>query len=620
MIVESPSALRLMAALAEAGAAGATREHLAQRADISTTTFYRLIGPLVENALVKTSGSRYALALEKTYSFRFKQWHDMERLYRLSPADRDLVLSTAAALRNAATETMKALWLVGSGARDELVPESDLDFLLVTTDPIESLEPESSQRKVSVVQMSEAEFRDAYANSDSFVVSAITEGLLLEDRAFAQTFYSTPLPIQIDPQVLKAGRSQGDAFRHQLLQSVSIGDLAEATTALRSQAIHIGRLMLRPFGVLPANRRQLIASVRHYLGTSWADVLETSLFAAKLQKTEIVELSRRLSEERDLLQNHVTHLQRFATLPTSHGISFERLGSEVFKELIPFQALNRGSSDVDLRITTRSGAQYLIEFRSSTGPISDEALLRAIEKVDRAQAAVGSTAQSILVVNSHSDTAEAPSTLQSIVGPEALIRTRDEIYSRAIARTTNPSLVVLTGLQLLRTHNRMHLEPEADPSALMNALLIEGRRARLHIQQAIPEMPSAGSYYDILGEGGDPNDSIILLTFPDGGADGYVHRTFERTGDRTWAIRGVSASSVPSRQVFAVDAPAEFSRQMADWGDHWRRSKMARDVLSPEDLRHNIEELLRARAKTISSPIEVSDPITVRIAKRSAMS
>jgi hypothetical protein len=513
---------------------------------------------------------------------------------------------------------MKALWLVGSGARDELVPESDLDFLLVTAEPIDSMEPESSQRKISVVQMSEAEFRDAYANSDSFVVSAITEGILLEDQAFAQSFYSAPLPLQIDPQMLKAGRSQGDAFRQQLIQSVSIGDLAEATTALRSQAIHTGRLMLRPFGVLPANRRQLVAALRHYLGSAWAAVHERSLFSLKLQKAEIVELSRRLSEERDSLENHVTHLQRFATLPTAHGLSLERLGSEVFKELIPFQAINRGSSDVDLRISTRSGAQYLIEFKSSTGPISDEALQRAIEKLDRAQSAAGSTAQSILVVNSHSDAAEVPSTLQSIVGPESLIRTRDAVYSRSLSCTKNPSLAVLTGLQLLRAHNRMHLEPDADLPGLANELLIEGRRARLQIRECLPPSPTPASYYDVVGEGGDPNGSIVLLTFPDADADGYAHRTFERTGDRTWAVRGVSASSVPSRQVFAVAAPPEFSRQMEDWGDHWRRSKMARDVLSPEDLRHNIEELLRARGTM--PQIEVSDPITVLISRRSAMS
>jgi hypothetical protein len=613
MIVESPSALRLIAALTEAGVTGATREHLAQRAEISTTTFYRLIGPLIDNALVKTSGARYALAMEKAYCFRFKLWHDMERLYRLSPGDRDLVLSTAADLSRRGGNTIRALWLVGSGARDELNRASDLDFLLVTSETRDPMEPNVQQRKVSLVQMSEMEFRDAYADADSFVVSAIHDGILLADSDFAQSFYLSPPPIQIPSRMLEAGKSQGDAFREQLIDRLSIGDLSEARTALRSQAIHTGRLILRPFGVLPANRRQLVEVSRQYLGHSWADVLETALLVSQPKKDELIYLSRRIAEERDRLEGQADHLQRFAILPTAHGRSLEGLGSEVFKELIPFEELLRGSSQVDLKLSTRTNMQYLVEFKSSTGPISDDALHRAVDRLERAQKDAGDNAQCILVVNSHSDASQAPSTLQSIVGPEVLIRHRDSVYSRAMSRASNRELVVLTGLQLLRAHNRLHLEPDVQPSAVFNSLLDEGRRLRLKIRDWSPQSPIPQSFYDVFGEGGDPTSTILVLTFPDGEADAYAHRTWEDTGHRTWAVRKVNASSAPTRQVYAVAAPPEFAERMKDWGDHWRRTKMAREVLTPEDLRQNIEELLKTNGKL--PKIEVSDPVKVLVAK-----
>ena len=85
MIVDSPAALKLMAALADLGAAGGSRQYLMRKADISTSTFYRLIGPLIENGLVQVEGPTYLMAFSSPYCFRFKLWHDMERLYDLSP-------------------------------------------------------------------------------------------------------------------------------------------------------------------------------------------------------------------------------------------------------------------------------------------------------------------------------------------------------------------------------------------------------------------------------------------------------------------------------------------------------------------------------------------------------
>ena len=139
MIIDSPASLKLLSSLSEIGGAGATREHLLQKADISTSTFYRQIGALIENGLVKAAGGRYSLALDGLYGYRFKLWHDVERLYRLLPEDRDMVLGVMSTMTAQARNKIKCLWLVGSAARGELQRESDLDFLLVTDgaqDPI----------------------------------------------------------------------------------------------------------------------------------------------------------------------------------------------------------------------------------------------------------------------------------------------------------------------------------------------------------------------------------------------------------------------------------------------------------------------------------------------------
>jgi hypothetical protein len=178
-------------------------------------------------------------------------------------------------------------------------------------------------------------------------------------------------------------------------------------------------------------------------------------------------------------------------------------------------------------------------------------------------------------------------------------------------------LVVLTGLQLLRAHNRLHLEPDAHAAKVFDDLLEEGRRIGLRIQSWLPEQPPPGTYYDVFGEGGAPDATILVLTFPESTTDGHAHRDWQRTGDHTWVVKGVQASSVPSRQVYAVAAPAEFAERMRDWGDRWHRSKMSKEVRGPDDLRHNIEELLKGGP---TPRIEVSEPKKVLVEKRPATS
>src|SRR2546421_6872906 len=99
MIVDSPATLRLMTALIDVGPSGATREHLIRKADIGTTTFYRLIARLVEHGVVTASDSRYQLLLSNPYNLRFKLWYDMERLFRLASEDRNAVLDIASRSR-----------------------------------------------------------------------------------------------------------------------------------------------------------------------------------------------------------------------------------------------------------------------------------------------------------------------------------------------------------------------------------------------------------------------------------------------------------------------------------------------------------------------------------------
>jgi len=75
-VIWSPTGLRLLDALLEAGPKGAHREALLRQAKISTATFYRGIEPLLASGLLEEQGGHYLLRLTHPCNFAFKLWRD----------------------------------------------------------------------------------------------------------------------------------------------------------------------------------------------------------------------------------------------------------------------------------------------------------------------------------------------------------------------------------------------------------------------------------------------------------------------------------------------------------------------------------------------------------------
>ncbi len=463
MIVESPAGLRLLSALTEIGAIGTTREYLIKRADLSTSTFYRLIGPLVENGIVKALGPRYAIAFDSPYAFRFKLWHDMERLYRLSAEDRDMVSAVVPRLRSQANfRSIRTLWLVGSGARDELSPKSDLDLLLVT----DRLEPPFvtgfQRREASVIQMTVSEFKTAVGRADGFVVSALQNGIVLLDDGFSQRFYASPPPINMSAQQSRAEESVTSEYRERVLGQIEGDDLEEARNALRHQGVHVGRLLLRAAGALWDGRERLVEASEKYYGPRWATTLGEAVLDPPRNKDAIVLLSRQIEEQHQAFQAHAEHLESFAGLATEPARRLELLCARLFRELLPASHIRKGGFGVDLHVASDSNSDYLVEIKSSREVVPEALLDDARLALERAKKKLNRPTEMILVVNSW-------------VGSPPFEPVVD-LY-RARMRHISPSTVTLSGLDLLRAHNRYHLD-DTEPSVVLRDLLDGGRKRR----------------------------------------------------------------------------------------------------------------------------------------------
>ena len=129
---------------------------------------------------------------------------------------------------------------------------------------------------------------------------------------------------------------------------------------------------------------------------------------------------------------------------------------------------------VDLRIEAPDATVYLIEIKSSREHISEALIEGAVEILERAGKSVGGSAHLILVANSW-------------VGKPPFEPVLDLYRGRATRHASDSrskDLSVLSGLQVLCAHNRLHLE-ELEPSKVLQGLLSNGRQSPIRASKKV---------------------------------------------------------------------------------------------------------------------------------------
>ena len=123
--------------------------------------------------------------------------------------------------------------------------------------------------------MTAPRFQRKVKDGDSFVLSALRYGLLLEDRGFAQAWLDTPQQIELETQQIRSVQESLDELRTRLLSFVRMKEGQESQRLLKAFAITLGRALLAFFHELPAGKADLLQSLDLYYGVNpVCDVLQ----------------------------------------------------------------------------------------------------------------------------------------------------------------------------------------------------------------------------------------------------------------------------------------------------------------------------------------------------------
>lgn len=448
----SPAVVQLMAALLEVGAAGATREHLVKKADIGTTTFYRVLKPLMERGNVRQDANRYHLPLSDWYNYRFKLWYDAERLYELDDKDRNDVLDILQQARVILGPSLRALWLVGSAAHRQLQASSDLDFLAVLEE--QTLYHPDATRPVNFVTLTEPEFRTRLEQRDGFVLSAIQYGLLLYDHDFAQPYYSDATPVQPGERKIHDVERSVERQRKRVLEHLEDDEVKLAAQELEKMSVALARLMLQSLGELPAGKADLVQLSGLYFGRRFQQWLEACM-RAKTSRQVLSALRQGTEYKARFLQN-LSHLKAFAHLPQAGGVEFEQMTARIFQELLPKADVGTEKgvgSGVDVIASTSPGHTYIVEVKSLEREV-DVATVRELGARGRASSRQNRAKHIRLVLLANN--------FRSVP-----VKDRPRSFSPEVLKEAEKFNVgLISGVDLLMAHNYMHLEDVGSSQAI----------------------------------------------------------------------------------------------------------------------------------------------------------
>lgn len=442
MVSRSTAELRLLGALAQAGAAGASREQLTRAAGIGYATFYRQVKGLLGQGILLEQEGRYRLDLSGPYGLHFKLWHDMELLYRLAPPVRSEVLGHLRQARQDLGPHLLALWLVGSAAHGTHGPGSDLDFLAVVDRPSSTDYRLPALHPVHFVVLSAGQFRQGVADLEPFPLIALRHGLLLFDRGFAQQHLQRDFPIQRSGAALQATRAIVQGHRERLLFLVQTGEVAEARAALRSQGTTLAWLMLQALGELPRNRAEALVLCRRLLGPGVADLLQ-ALVQGTDQAGGLLELERQAEDLHSRFLEAATQLQEFANLLYARPVEAKAL---LRRLLVAGQGechleVQQGPSGIDFEV--RHGPQrILVDLVAREGELEPDRVDRLAERVQ----ALEPQGRAVMVAH----------LFRSLPLADRPLAFPQQILSRTRQRQVH--LVSLE--ELLQAHNRVCLEVE----------------------------------------------------------------------------------------------------------------------------------------------------------------
>lgn len=364
------AAFKLVDALWEVGAEGATREHLLRKAKVSVRTFYKHLKELLKAGLVQEFGNRYRLSLDSPYIFRYKEWRDFDVLYDREEAVRNAVLNIRSDALASDGDNLLCFWLVGSAARGEMEKGSDLDFLAVVRSHSE-YEPKEGSFKVQWVTMKRIEFVQKLREGNEFAVSALRQGLLLHDSGIAQKLYLSPINKPSDSS-LRERENVVEHFRKRLFEHLEFDELEEAEKVLCSLTETILRSMLQYLGENPRGKSHIHSLAELYFGEEINERLTIATFLEVTQsKDEIIALHREISSfyERFLARaEHLTFVAR--SLLSGHPVEFDKALRVLFSELFSYAS----AKDEGIEILSYEMGHMLVQGKTLTGVPTQESL------------------------------------------------------------------------------------------------------------------------------------------------------------------------------------------------------------------------------------------------------
>ncbi len=236
---------------------------LSGRSGVNVQSVYEALARMMRDGLVRRQGRRVQIDFTHRYSWQFKLLCDSDRLMRLPKAVQERIVSILSVFRDHYHADLLSAMVIGSAATDQMAEGSDIDMLFLVRERKEMNYQEKDlyrHGKLNLVEKTLSEFGEDFLQADVFVLSALRDGIVIDDSGALVTFYQRALP-HPGPHAALREREHLVRVRERLVRELGGKDLQGLVDLFRQYLVELTRLDLIERGEIPGTRADIVSKM-----------------------------------------------------------------------------------------------------------------------------------------------------------------------------------------------------------------------------------------------------------------------------------------------------------------------------------------------------------------------